>query len=820
MKGLEQDLRYALRQLGRAPAFTAVAVLTLALGIGANTAMFSVAYGVLLRSLPYDRPERLVMVWGHRTEQPQAELSVPEYWDLGEKTRALSGVAAYADGSANLTGSGAPERLRVGYMTAGATGVLGIGPVRGRAFRPEEDLPHAVPVVLMSDGLWRRRFGADPAIVGRTLMLDDAPTTVIGIMPPQFQLPSHYGGPPMELWAPLQLDPATNRGERGWHFLNVVGRLRDGLALDAAAREASSLMRAMLAAYPTEYDAEFDGTATAVEQEVVGDVRPAILVLLGAVALLLLIACANVAGLLLARAEARQREIALRTALGAGRGRLVRQLLTESLLLAAGGGFLGMVGAMWGVRALVLAAPSSVPRLDTVGIDARVLTFTLGVTLLTGVLFGLAPALHAARPNLSGALVDGGRAGTAGAGRHRVRRMLVAAQVALALVLVTAAGLLVQSFLRLRHVDPGFRPERLLTARVELSPVRYATGADSRRFYRDLLERLGAIPSVRSAAAARALPMTGRLEIGDWSFVLEGQASSPPLPSDWHPADWQVVSPRYFETMGIPVLQGRGVSPDDRLDTPGAVVVNRTLAAQVWPDGDAVGKRVLLGGGDVDSVWRTVVGIVGDVRHRGLNAPPRPEMYLPYAQFPAGTGDPPRSMYVVLRTAADPVGLTGALRAAVASLDPEAPLSGVQTMEAAMGSWSAERRLVMLLVSGFALLALTLGAVGIYGVMSHLVSQREREIGVRIALGAMPQRILRMVLAHSAWLVGAGIVAGTIGSLAVTRLLAGLLFEVRPTDPVTFAGTAVILVLVAAGATVIPALRAVRTDPALTLRSD
>jgi putative ABC transport system permease protein len=820
MTGFRQDIRYALRGLRQRPGFTLVAVLTLALGIGANTAIFSVVNGVLLRALPYDRPERLAMIWGHRNQEALAELSVPELWDLRERTHAFTGVAAFADGNINLTGTGTPERIRAGYFTANTPAVLGVAPAIGRGFTAEEDLPGGPAVVLLGDGLWRRRFGADPKVIGRVLTLDDTPTTVVGIMPPDFQLPTHYAGAPKELWAPMQLDPATNRGVRGWHFLEVIGRLRNGVALETASAETSSLMRGMLAAYPMEYTPEFDGSATAVSQAVVGDVRPALLVLLGAVALLLLIACANVAGLLLSRSEARQREIALRTALGAGRFRLVRQLLTESLLLAAAGGLVGLLLAVWGVQGLVLAAPPTVPRLDAVGIDLRVLGYTLGVTLLTGILFGLAPALHAVRGDLTGGLTDGGRAGTIGRGRQRVRQALVTGQVAVALVLVTGAGLLVQSFFRLRHVDPGFVPEHLLTARVELSPVRYQANDVKRRFYAGLLERVRSIPGVRSAATARALPMTGKLEIGDWSFVLEGQAASPPLPTDWHPADWQVVSPGYFATMGIPVRQGRDFAVTDRLGAPGAIIVNRTLARQVWPDGDALGRRVLLGGGGADSVWRTVVGIVGDVRHRGLTASPRPEMFLPYAQFPAGTGNAPPAMHVVLRAAGDPSALATALAAAVEAVDPDVPLSGVQTMETAMGSWAAERRLIMLLVSGFALVALVLGSVGIYGVMAHVVAQREREIGVRMALGALPGQILGLVVSQSAVLVGAGIVVGTLGALAVTRLLTGLLFQVRPSDPLTFIGTALVLVVAAAGATLVPALRAVRTDPAHALRSE
>ena len=820
MSPLLQDLRYALRGLRQRPTFTAIAVLTLALGIGANTAIFSVANGVLLRPLPYDRSDRLAMIWGHRTQEPLASLSVAEYWDLTEQGRSFAAVGAYVDGTATLTGGGVPERLRAGYMTGNTLAVLGVAPVLGRSFVPEEDRPNGPHAVLLSDALWRRRFGADPSIVGRVLMLDDAAATVIGVMPAGFQLPSDYAGAGMELWSPLQLDPAANRSERGWHFLQAVGRLRDGVTVERASTEVSALMRGMLARYPGEYTPEFNGSTTTVAQEVVGDVRPAILVLLGAVGLLLLIACANVAGLLLARAEARQREIALRTALGAGRRRLLRQLLTESLLLAAAGATLGVVLAAWGVQGLVMAAPASVPRLAEIGLDGRVLLFTLALTVLTGLLFGLAPALHSVRPDLTQALTEGGRAGTAGGHRQLLRRVLVGGQVAIALVLVTGAGLLVQSFLRLRQVDPGFQPDGLLTARVELSTTRFATSAARREFYRDLVDRLSHLPGVKSAAIARALPMTGRLEIGDWSFILEGRAAFPPLPTDYHPADWQVVTPGYFAALGIPVREGRDFTAADRVGAPGAVIVNRTLARQVWPNEDPVGQRILLGGGGVDSVWRTVVGVVGDVRHRGLSEAARPEMYLPYAQFPAGTGTPPAAMYVAMRVAGDPEALIGALRATVAALDADTPVAEAQTMDAAMGAWAAERRLIMLLVSGFAAIALLLGAVGIYGVMAHLVSQREREIGIRMALGAAPEQILRLVVSQSALVVGGGIVAGVVGALAVTRLLAGLLFHIRPTDPLTFTGTALALAAVAAGATLLPAVRAVRTDPAHALRSD
>jgi putative ABC transport system permease protein len=598
-----------------------------------------------------------------------------------------------------------------------------------------------------------------------------------------------------------------------------MGRVRPGIEPAAADREMAALMAGMLQRYPNEYNADFGGAAIPAAEELVGDIRPVILVLSGAVALLLLIACANVASLFLARAEGRQREIAVRAALGAGTGRIVRQLLTESAALAVAGGILGLVLAAWGIRAIVAAAPPTLPRLGAIGVDGWVLAFTAAVTLSTGILFGLVPAVQAARPDLSGTLTEGGRGGSAGPRRQRFRRGLVVSQIALALVLATAAGLLIQSFVRMRGVDPGFAPERLLTARIELSPVRYESNEQIRAFYQRLLDRLETLPGVRSAAGVKALPMT-QLELGDWSFVLEGKHSLPPTPSEWKLAYWQTATPGYFETLHIPVLQGRGIEEGDRIGAPGVALINRTLARQVWPDGNAVGQRILMGGGATDSIWRTIVGIVGDVRHRGLDADARPEIYLPIAQFPAGTGTALRTLRLAIRSEGDPSRLATALRAAVAELDPGVPLFEVQTMEEALGAWAAERRLTMLLVGVFALLALTLGAVGVYGVMSHLVAQRTREIGIRIALGALPREILGLVLSQGAWLAGLGIGAGVIGAVGATRLLASLLFGVGPTDPATFLTTAAALAIVAAIASLLPALRAVRTDPITALRSE
>ncbi|HEX3236411.1 MAG TPA: ABC transporter permease [Gemmatimonadales bacterium] len=814
------DLRYAFRGMRQRPGFAAVAVLTLALGIGATTAIFSVVNGVLLRPLPYQRPEQLVMIWGWREQKAQAELSVPEYCEMREQAHSFQGVAAFAGGSVNLTGSGTPERLQMGYVTAEALPLLGVAPAIGRGLTTDDDLPGHSPVVLLSDGVWRRRFGADRSVIGRTVILDDATTTIVGVMPPGFQLPLHFAGSEMELWGPLQLDPATDRSVRGWHFLQMIGRLRPGVDAAAAEREVAGLAHRMRDAYPNDYLPGFTASVRPVDDQVVGAARPAILLLLGAVGLLLLIACANVASLLLARAESRQREMALRSALGAGRGRIVRQLITESVALATIGGLVGLLLAAWGVRGLILAAPSSVPRLGAIEVDGWVLTFAAAASLSAALLFGLVPVLHAGRVDLATTLAEGGRWGSSGAAGQRFRRGLVVGQIALALVLLIGAGLLVQSFLRVRGVDPGFDPEHLLTARIELTSVRYPHSPEIRALYDNLLRRVRAIPGVTSAAAVRALPMTGQTDIGDWSFVIEGAFSTPPAPGDWHPADWEVVTPDYFRTMRIPVLQGRGVEPEDRLDAPGAVVINQTLARKVWPGGNALGQRVLLGGGAVDSVWRTVVGIVGDVRRRGLSDEPRPEMFLPHAQFPAGTGTAARSLYLAVRASGSPARLAPALRAALDEVDPNIPLSEVQTMEQALGSWTAERRLTMLLVTGFALVALTLGAVGIYGVMAHQVVRRSREIGIRMALGAVPREILLLVLSQGGWLASVGIAAGLAGALVATRLIEALLFQVRPTDPMTFLATALVLAVVTVLASLVPAVRATRVNPIETLRSD
>jgi putative ABC transport system permease protein len=813
MELLLQDIRYAVRTLVKSPLFTAVAALTIALGIGANTAIFSIVNGVLLRPLPYERPGELTMIWNRWEGWPQTWVSEDELWDLRHMNRAFTGVAAFTDGGRNLTGGDTPERVRTGFAMADVFGVLGARPLLGRTYTADEDRPGGTRVAVIGEGLWRRRFAGDPSIIGRAIFLDDSSTTVIGVMPASFQLPLHFDGQPMDLWLPLRLD-STNTSGRGSHYLNVVGRMRPGITATAADRDVAAVARRMKEQFPNNYSPGFGALAVGVEQQVLGDVRTALFIMLGAVGLVLLVACANVANLLLARAESRQREIAVRTALGAGRVRLVRQMLTESVVLFLAGGGLGIALAAVGLRVLVAAAPPDIPRVGQVGIDATVLGFTVGLSLLTGIVFGLVPALHAVRGALHTSLKEG-RGTSSDRASQRSRSALVVAEVALALVLVVGAALLMKSFARLRGVDPGFDPKGVVTMRLTLPPARYVSSAMTRRFYRTLIDRVRALPGVESAAAVRVLPLTSTM--GDWSFAIEGRTAEPGVN---YAGDWQVATADYFKVMRIPLRRGRlTTDADDERGTP-VVVIGEALAKAAWPQGDALGARITLGPGD--SVYRTVIGIVGDVRHRGLDADARPEMYLPHAQFPGSSrgGIAQRNMVLVARTRGDPAALSGAIRRELAAVDPTLPVSAVQTMEEVLGTWAAERRLTAGLLGGFGLVALTLAALGIYGVMAYAVAQRTRELGIRVALGAQPGDVVSFVVGQAMRVAAGGIVVGLAGAFALTRLMRGMLFHVSPTDPVTFTTIPIVLAIVALAAAAIPARRATRVDPAVTLKTD
>jgi putative ABC transport system permease protein len=813
MDALLQNLRFALRQLARRPAFTAVAVLTLALGIGVNTTIFSVVNSVLLRPLPYADSERVVMVWNSLALSDKVLLSEPELMDYREGIRSFEQLAAYRPADANLTGTAEPERLPAAQVTANLFETLGSAALIGRPFTAQEDVPGRDDVAVLGHGLWQRRFGGDPSIVGTTVRVNGRLRTVVGVMPAEFRLPADFQNErPTELWLPLALNPDSLAG-RGRHYLHGVARLRPGATVAQANAELELFTRRWVEEGVVR-DERFSAFSVPVREEVVGDIRPALLILFAAVGFVLLIACANVANLLLARADERRKEIAVRAALGAGRGRIVGQLLTESVVLAALGGALGLVLARVGMEALVGLAPASIPRLDTAALDGGVLLFTAGAALVTGLLFGSIPALQAARRDLVAPLKEGGRGATAGQSRQRVRRSLVVAEVALAVVLVIGAGLLIRSFQELRQVELGFDPENVLTLQLALPGTDYPQTADLVAFYPQLLERVEALPGVRSAGAVGLLPLAQT--VGDWGIDLEGRERGP---GDNFHGFLQIVTPGYFETMRQPLVQGRFIEDTDRPDGLPAVVINETMAAVYWPGESALGKRLRIRARD-DGAWFTVVGVVRDIRHNAIVEESRNEMYFPHAQLPLALGGTTAAMTLVVRTASSPLALSGPVREVVRTLDPNLPVANLRSMEQVVAHALAEERFTMLLLASFAALALLLGAVGIYAVIAYAVSRRTHEIGIRMALGAGTGRILRMVVLQGIGLVGLGVAVGLLVAFGVTRVLSGFLYGVTATDPLTFLAVPVLLAAVALLASYLPARRAARVDPMVALRAE
>ena len=795
---------------------TVVATLTMALGIAATTAVFSVANGVLLRPLPYADPAGLVMVWDHWNGSPATWLSEPEYLDYRDRARSFATVGALVSDSRNLTGGDAPVRVRVGVASAGVFAALGARPERGRLYSTEEDVAGGPRVALISDGLWRRRFNADPATVGRPISLDDSATTVIGIMPEGFQLPLDFGASPMDVWLPLALGP-VNIARRGGHYLNVIARLRPGVTPAAAEREVRRLGAQMVTDYPGQYPPQFGASTRGIESQVVGDIRPTLVLLLAAVGCVLLIACANVANLLLSRAHARQREIVVRTALGASPGRIVRQLLGEGVLLSLQSGALGLVLAVAAVHGLAAAAPATIPRIAGVGIDGTVVLFALALSFATGIGCALVPALQATRVDLNLALKGAGRAMTSDRAGGRLRRALIAGEVALSVLLLIGAGLVLKSFWRLHDVDPGFSARQVLTARISLPVSRYADAGAVRAFYRRVADEVRALPAVSSAGLVRSLPMTDVM--GDWGFDVEGRPRRALTGQSAYAADWQVVSPGYFRTMGIGLREGHEFAETDDERASGVVIVSEALARLVWPNGDAVGQRVIMGG-TPDSTWRTVIAVVADVRHRGLDAEARPEIYLPISQWPAATSTPAREMYLVVRSPRDPRALAGDLRRAVQSLDLGLPLSSVRTMDDVLSGWTAARRLTLIVLGALAGVALGLAAGGLYGVVGYVVSQRTSEIGVRRALGADARSVIILVARQGGAPVVIGLVAGLVAAVAVSRLMASMLFEVSAVDPGIFVAVPIVLAGIAGAATYVPMRRALRVDPLVALRAE
>jgi putative ABC transport system permease protein len=803
MTTLVQDLKYGARMLAKNPGFTLVAMLALALGIGANTAIFSVVNAVLLRPLPYQDPDRLVFISEHTEQVPDMSVSYPNFLDWQRQNQVFDEIAAFQGQNFNLTGVDRPERLSGWNVSANFLTALGIKPFLGRDFLPQEDQPGGPPVVVVTYGLWQRRFGGDPGLVGRALTLNGRSYTVIGILPASFKFAEVSGAADIYASLGLNADQMKNRGNHPGIY--VIARRKAGVSLEQARAQMLTIARGLVQQYP-DTNTGNGVVVISMREELVEDVRPALLVLLGAVGLVLLIACANVANLLLARAAAREKEIAIRVALGAGRLRILRQLLTESILLAAAGGGLGLLLGYWGIDGLTTLIPSDFRDVVTISVDRWVLGFTLGVSLLTGLAFGLMPAIHASRSEVSDSLKEGGRS-SASASHQRFRSILVASEVALALVLLASAGLMLRSIGRLLAVDPGFNTDNVLTMRVALPEAKYPKDVQVVAFYKQVLERIRALPGVRSASVVRPLPLTG----DGWQtdFYLEGRPM--PAPGQTPNSDFHMIDPDYLRVMGIPLLKGRAFTEADDDQALRVVLINATMAQRYWPGEDPVGKRIRVGRGAM-RFWATVVGIVGDTKQYGLERNAKTEFYLPYLQRSV------HSMELVVRSATDPLGLVTAVRSSVEAVDPDQPVYGVRTMAQYLAESVASRRTTMLLLGVFAGLALILAAVGIYGVMAYAVVQRTHEIGVRMALGAGRGDVLKLVVRSGLVLAFAGVAVGLIAALGLTRLMSSLLFGVRPTDPVTLGAVALLLTAVALLASYIPARRATRVDPNVALR--
>jgi putative ABC transport system permease protein len=813
---LRQDLEYALRGMRRNPGFVAVAVITLALGIGTNTAMFSVVHAVLLRPLPYADPDRLVALYNRIDGNPELALSDPEYLDYSERTRTLT-LAVVATDSVNLTGDALEsERVLGASVTANMFDVVGVQPAVGRAFRPEESVPGAPPVVILTDRLWRRRYAADPAMVGRTITLNGDRQQVVGIMPAQFALPPEFGSDqPVSVLLPQEVDPSAPRSRRGGHYLAAVARLKPGVSIEAASADMAGVIAGLKREYPEQHTQPNWGILLRpLRTDLLGPSRPIVLTLLAAVGLVLLMTCANVANLLLARGEVRRRELSVRAALGASRFRLVRQLLTESCALALAGAALGLLVAAACQRLVLMVDPTTLPRVADMQLSVPVLAFTIVLAVGTGLVFGLIPAVQISRDGVHDALTAGGR-GTTGGMRGRLRGALVVAQVAVAVALLFAAGLVVRSFVNLVRVPSGIRADRVLTMRVSLPSVRYPAQQDVGVFFNALLDRVRAVPGAQLAGAATGLPLS--VASGDWSFDVDGRA----IEGRRHfgAADWYAVTPGYFETLGIRLVSGRlpQASDDANAGAP-VILLNQTAARSLFPAGDALGQRLKVSGAE-SQPWRTVAGIVGDVRHRGLDRPARPEMFFPLAQFRHfSPGSQARALTVVVRTAIDPMALAPALRAALREQDPEVPAAQLRDMASVVSASVADRRLTMLLMGGFGALALLVAAVGVYGVMAYHVVQRTREMGVRLALGASPDDVLALVVGQGMRLVAVGLAIGVAGAVAVSGALTQMLFAVEPRDTATMVAAPVVLGAVALAACLVPARRATRVDPAIALR--
>ncbi|HEV8199718.1 MAG TPA: ABC transporter permease [Candidatus Polarisedimenticolia bacterium] len=803
MDGLFQDLRAGLRVLRTAPALALGVVAAFALGIGANTSIYSIVNAVLLRALPYSEPERLMEVALSRDAIPgdRSQLCAADALTFGETTRVFERHAVYVAQGMALSGEGVPEQVRGTFVTADFFDTLGTRATLGRTFDERDGAAAAPDTVVLGHALWQRRFGGSPAIVGRQVVVDGRPREVIGVLPPGFDFP---GPRPSDVYAVLRLEPATVRAP---FYLSVVGRARPGATGAQIASDLASVTTSIKERYP-DSPKDWRMTATSLKETLVSDLRPALLLLLGAVSLVLLIASANIAGLLLARAAGRRREMAVRAALGAGRGRLARLALSEAVVLAALGGLGGAFLSLWGTDLLVAWAPASLPRLGEVRLDPGVLAYTIGVTLFCGALAGLAPALQAGGFDLMASLRDSART-TADRAGVRLRRALVVGEFAVAVTLLGGAALLLHSFVRLQRVDPGFETGRLVTMRLSLPNARYDNGAKRAAFYRDLVAQAAALPGVKSAAVSMSIP-PDQLQMTN-PFTVEGR---PIPPGQSPPAVAQLlISPDYFATLGAPVLAGRVFTPADREGTTPVILINQTMARQVFPGADPIGRRLALGDPTSDPQWVTIVGVVGDVRYSGLDLPPEPTMYTPYEQdnwWPA--------MFLVLRTDADLGSTAAGVRRIVAGLDAELPVYAVSRMDELLERSVAQPRFRTTLIGLFAATAMLLAGLGAYGLLSYAVRQRTREMGIRLALGAQRRDVLALVMRDGMRLAAGGTLLGVAGALLLGRLLSGMLYGIGPSDPATYLSVTALILMVALVACFIPARRATRVQPTEALR--
>ncbi len=823
MRTLWQDFRFSFRMLWKNPTVSVVAIITLALGIGANTAIFSVVNSVLLRPLPYPEPNRLATIYGNFSSQNLSRIptSVPEFMDYREQAKSFEHLAAYASFNANLDATDGVEAERIEGLIATHElfDTLGIRPQMGRAFTPEEDTPGRDNVVVLGYGLWQRRFGGNANAVGQSVMINGQKMAIIGVMPRGFNFPQEA-----ELWVPFGFTPQQlEQTQRGSRYLNVIGRFKPGVSLSQAQAGMDAVAKNFEQQYAKNYGTQQGGgwaiSVVPLLDVYVGDIRPALFVLLGAVGFVLLIACANVTNLLLARSTARQKEIAIRTALGAGRRRMVQQLLTESVLLALIGGVAGLLIAVWGIDLLTKLTPANLSRMGEVRIDGRVLGFTFVVSLLTGVVFGLAPALQASQVNPNETLKEGRRSGAGASGkRQRLRSALIVAEVALALVLLIGAGLMIKSFGRLLSVDPGFDANNVLTMRVPLPALPgtpYAEAPQRAAFYRQTLSRVAALPGVESASAISLLPLAATSSSG--TTTAENSAVGPNDISV--EADWRWVTPDYFKTLGLTLVKGRFLAESDTAETERVAVVDESFARRFYPNEDVIGKRVKRGGFSSQNPWMTVVGVVRHVKNRRLDTDTHVQIYFPYYQETVAASMPASmSLVVKAKPGTDPASLSASVRRAVQETDKNQPVFNIRTMRQIVDESVAQQRLLMLLLGVFALLAVVLAVVGLYGVMSYVVQMRTHEIGLRMALGAQRRDVLRMVIGQGMILTIVGIAIGLIAAFALTRVMVSLLYGVSATDPVTFVLVPALLAFVALAANYIPARRATKVDPMTALR--